>query len=559
MFWTGPGRVLIAWDMGQGPTWDAEAECKTLGECEVWRSVDPIETGSAAVPIGDTAAEGFLDTDVADGGVYYYWVMNELEGGGLHQIGPTMDVTVPSSWPADRDVCAPSDVDDLEATGVSTGIELTWKAASDGESGLLAYFVYDSNQDQPDSIVWADETVQDGSGQVASFIDLLPTGTTKSYIVCVIDNALNLSDGAGPVSATAAGGSAFGFWLTISAAHPTDASWLFSWPQNEPDPHHTIISRGFNADHSDAVILARLPFWDSNYATYRDYVCPDVDPDGNPYTYRIQWSNEAETILEDIEISTGPDLENAAVPASPLWVTGFMVEPDYGWYSELGDYADGDTDGWEWDGTPGASTSRETGGGETPRRNLAYCTQDPYASGYGPKWSSDAAPESALPDGCTSSAKYAPLHDDAGGTFQYGCARVDGIFGYWASFYVATDDASWSATITDEGATPANLSGTPGAGFYRVSGYILLPGSPEPTIDLLSPDSGPIGTVVTITGSYLMGVTGVSFLTADAVTFANVSDDEVTFTVPDGAETSVIYVYCQRGIAVSPDVFTVTA
>lgn len=281
MFWTAPSKAMLAWDMGQGPTYDADAKRKTLGECEVWRSVDPLSTACPAVCIGTTTAEAFLDTDVVDGGCYYYWVMSRLQGGGLHQIGPMLDVEMPSAWPDDWDRVSPSEVDDLAATGVPIGIELTWKAASDDDSGVLAYFIYDSNQDQPDSVVWANELVKEGSGRIASFIDLLPNGITKSYYVRALDRALNLSEGVGPVTATAGGV----FNLCVNPRMHISAD---GWNA----PGSLVISRATSARFSlpagaDACMRVQSP---SYYGTANVWSDPVPLPEGWTHLYASCYS-----------------------------------------------------------------------------------------------------------------------------------------------------------------------------------------------------------------------------------------------------------------------------
>ena len=129
MIWTAPGKCLIAWDMGQGPTFDTDARSKALGECEVWRAQDPENLGGAAVCIGETKAEAFLDTNAQDGACYYYWVMERMSSGGLRQIGPVLDVEMPYSWEYPWDI-APTEPDDVTATGTNSGIRLDWKAPS---------------------------------------------------------------------------------------------------------------------------------------------------------------------------------------------------------------------------------------------------------------------------------------------------------------------------------------------------------------------------------------------------------------------------------------------
>lgn len=77
-----------------------------------------------------------------------------------------------------------------------------------------------------------------------------------------------------------------------------------------------------------------------------------------------------------------------------------------------------------------------------------------------------------------------------------------------------------------------------------------------PTIKSISPTSGPVGTVVTITGT---GLTGATKVTVDGKTasFTQVSSTEITVTVPSDAATGKIEVTTAGGSA-SSATFTVT-
>jgi hypothetical protein len=86
---------------------------------------------------------------------------------------------------------------------------------------------------------------------------------------------------------------------------------------------------------------------------------------------------------------------------------------------------------------------------------------------------------------------------------------------------------------------------------------VTAPDGPPPALISLSPVSGPIGTVVTITGTNLAEVVGVQLgtvLTAPAST----SDTQVVFTVPPGAATGTVKVFSRNGSATTVGTFTVT-
>lgn len=224
MYWTSDGKVLIEWSGCMGPTFRTEPYeldplgepilGKYLGSCEVWRS-----SGATAVSLGETEAEAFLDEDAPRGAVLSYWVMQKMEDGGERQIGPVIDVTLDP--PAlHTDATPPSQPNELRAKRKSGGNELSWLASCDDESGVLAYFVYSANEDQPDAVLWAPTMVAglqglepDPEADNLSVGVLAPTATDKGrlkwldvaadrnkpYIMRAIDNDLNLSDPTGRV------------------------------------------------------------------------------------------------------------------------------------------------------------------------------------------------------------------------------------------------------------------------------------------------------------------------------------------------------------------------
>jgi hypothetical protein len=237
--YTGDGKALIAWDGGCGPTWardpfDRPIKAKFLGTCEVFRSVDD----KPAVSIGETEAEAFFDEQVENFSCVSYWVMEHVAGGGLRQIGPTIDMQLPSP-DTYEDKTPPSPVNELRARRKGKGNELSWLPACDDESGVLAYLVYCSNEDQPDAVIWVDDPLdrpaygtstdpteeeyalgesdpiweRDENGDVIidqwgnrkakqharmKWLDRTPDGK-KPYIMRVLDNCLNVSEPTGKV------------------------------------------------------------------------------------------------------------------------------------------------------------------------------------------------------------------------------------------------------------------------------------------------------------------------------------------------------------------------
>ncbi|HLE37045.1 MAG TPA: putative Ig domain-containing protein, partial [Candidatus Acidoferrales bacterium] len=83
--------------------------------------------------------------------------------------------------------------------------------------------------------------------------------------------------------------------------------------------------------------------------------------------------------------------------------------------------------------------------------------------------------------------------------------------------------------------------------------------TPPPMISSFSPTSGPVGTVVMISGSALTVVTQVLFNTTPATVFTVVGDTRIDATVPAGTTTGKISVTNPAGTGVSTADFTVTA
>ncbi|WP_201979721.1 IPT/TIG domain-containing protein [Hymenobacter rubidus] len=79
-----------------------------------------------------------------------------------------------------------------------------------------------------------------------------------------------------------------------------------------------------------------------------------------------------------------------------------------------------------------------------------------------------------------------------------------------------------------------------------------------PTISSFTPAFGPVGTVVTVTGSGFTGATGVTLNGTAATTFSVVGATQLTFTVPAGATTGLIAITTPLGTGTSLTSFTVT-
>ncbi len=119
------------------------------------------------------------------------------------------------------------------------------------------------------------------------------------------------------------------------------------------------------------------------------------------------------------------------------------------------------------------------------------------------------------------------------------------------TFNVANDGKI--TTVVPSGATTGKISVTTPAGTDSSGSNFTVSG---PKITSFSPNSGPVGTTVTIRGSHLTGVNSVRF-NGTAAAFAFVNDGEVTTVVPGGATTGPISLSTPSGTATT-STFSVT-
>lgn len=166
--------VLIAWDMGLGPTFQVDGT-RAHALYRVYRD---------GATIGDTHAEAFYDTHVRRGAVYTYRVFAVGQDGSESAVGPSFTVHVPRAAPGDR--VAPTVPEDLTTAG--------WTPSSDSSSGVLAYFVERDSGPQPWAVLWnPDGTLHEWTDESA---------VKEPYRLRALDGALNLSEPSSIATAT---------------------------------------------------------------------------------------------------------------------------------------------------------------------------------------------------------------------------------------------------------------------------------------------------------------------------------------------------------------------
>ena len=187
------------------------------------------------------------------------------------------------------------------------------------------------------------------------------------------------------------------------------------------------------------------------------------------------------------------------------------------------------------------------------------------------------------------------LVQDTNGTF-YGTTPVGGTSTDGTVFSLAVGLGPFVETLPTSGKVAAavtilgtNLTGTTGVSFNGTAATFTVVSSSEitttvpsgattgkvqvttpggtlssvvfrvtPVILSFLPTSGPVGTLVTITGNSFTGATSVTFGGVKATSFTVNSYTQITATVPAGAKTGKIGVTTPGGTATSAGTFTVT-
>jgi hypothetical protein len=137
------------------------------------------------------------------------------------------------------------------------------------------------------------------------------------------------------------------------------------------------------------------------------------------------------------------------------------------------------------------------------------------------------------------------------GTSFLGATAV--AFGGVVGTFAVQSATSLQATVP-VGARTGPISVTNGSGTGRsASSFTVIP---APTISSFTPMSGPVGTIVTVTGTVFTGATAARFNGVSA-SFTVDSATRITATVPAGATTGPVSVTTPGGTATSAESFTV--
>jgi len=138
-------------------------------------------------------------------------------------------------------------------------------------------------------------------------------------------------------------------------------------------------------------------------------------------------------------------------------------------------------------------------------------------------------------------------------------ATAVSIGGAAAGSFTVNSSTQITATVA-AGASTGVVSVTTPWGSGSSSAVFTPSGSvsSSPTITSFTPSSGPIGTLVTITGTNLSTATALAIGGAQAESFTVVSATQITATVGAGAVTGVVSVTTSGGSASSSAMFTVT-
>ncbi len=161
-----------------------------------------------------------------------------------------------------------------------------------------------------------------------------------------------------------------------------------------------------------------------------------------------------------------------------------------------------------------------------------------------------AALSATDPDAGTTLA-YSIIGGNTGGVFSFGTNGQLQVANVAALDFETTPTFTLTVRVSDGSLTASNTV------TVNLSNVVEGPGAP--TISGFTPTSGPVGTVVTISGTNLSNATAVRFNgTAATTSITGNSATGLTVTVPAGATTGTISVTTAGGTATSTATFTVT-
>jgi uncharacterized repeat protein (TIGR03803 family) len=126
-------------------------------------------------------------------------------------------------------------------------------------------------------------------------------------------------------------------------------------------------------------------------------------------------------------------------------------------------------------------------------------------------------------------------------------------FGAATASFTVVSDTYMTAVVPASGITAAVTVTTPSGALKSKQVFKVVP-----VVSSFSPASGPVGTLVTITGTAFTGATRVSFGGISASSFTVNSATQIKATVPAGAKTGKIAVQTAGGSGNSKTNFTVT-
>ena len=140
----------------------------------------------------------------------------------------------------------------------------------------------------------------------------------------------------------------------------------------------------------------------------------------------------------------------------------------------------------------------------------------------------------------------------SGSVVQFDGLALPTVFGS-ATQLTATIPAT--ALATPGTYAVAVVTPTPGGGTSASLSFTVLP--PAPTVAGFTPTSGPVGTLVTVTGTDFTGASAVALNGTPVMAYTVLNASSLTFTVPVGATSGLIAVTTPGGTATSATVFTV--